>query len=117
MRCGHILGTTFSVEGVALVPEKVPVIFVSNHQSLMICFILMIWYLRKAHPKFVSKKELGKGIPSVSFNLKRGGSVLIDRKDSKTGITYYQRIGRIHPEIQQISCYFPGRNRVQNGCT
>jgi len=30
-------------------------------------------------PKFISKIELGKGIPSVSYNLRHGGAALIDR--------------------------------------
>jgi 1-acyl-sn-glycerol-3-phosphate acyltransferase len=48
--------------------------------------------LRDFHCKFVSKKELGKGIPSVSYNLRHGGSALIDRKDPKQAI----------PEIKKI---------------
>ena len=58
---------------------------VANHQS-MNDIPPIIWYLRKHHPKFVSKMELGKGIPSVSYNLVHGGSVLIDRKNSKQAI-------------------------------
>jgi len=55
-------------------PKNVPLIIVSNHQSMhdvspMSCF------LRKYHPKFISKIELGKGIPSISYNLTHGGSV------------------------------------------
>ena len=48
--------------------------------------------MRKWHPKFISKKELGKGIPSVSYNLKYGGSALIDRKDPKQAL----------PEIKKV---------------
>ena len=32
-------------------------------------------------PKFVSKRELARCIPSVSYNLRRGGNCLIDRDD------------------------------------
>ena len=32
--------------------------------------------------KFVSKKELGRGIPSISYNLRNGGSILIDRESN-----------------------------------
>ncbi|MDN3705672.1 lysophospholipid acyltransferase family protein [Myroides ceti] len=114
LRCGHILGTTFSVEGVALVPEKVPVIFVSNHQSLY-DIVLMIWYLRKAHPKFVSKKELGKGIPSVSFNLKRGGSVLIDRKDSKQALPTIKGLAEYIQKYNRSAVIFPEGTRSKTG--
>ena len=69
-----------------------PLIIVSNHQS-MNDIPPIIWYMRKYHPKFVSKIELGKGIPSVSYNLRHGGSALIDRKDSKQALVAIARFG------------------------
>ena len=95
-----ILGTTFSFENAESVPKGVPVIFVANHQSLY-DIIAMIWFLRRSHPKFVSKKELAKGIPSVSYNLRHGGSVVIDRKDPKQAI----------PEIKKLSVYIETNKR------
>jgi 1-acyl-sn-glycerol-3-phosphate acyltransferase len=56
-----------------------PLIIVANHQSTY-DIPPIIWYLKKFHPKFISKKHLGKGIPGVSYNLRNGGSVLIDRR-------------------------------------
>jgi len=76
----HVTGTTFKFEMPFEIPLKKPVIIVSNHQSMW-DIPPLIWFLRKIHPKFVSKIELGKGIPTVSYNLRRGGSVLIDRKN------------------------------------
>ena len=58
---------------------KNPIIFICNHQSTFEIPIL-IWFLRKFEPRFVGKKELGYNIPSISYYLKNGGSVLIDRK-------------------------------------
>lgn len=89
---------TFSfskVENIDLIPEGKPLIFVSNHQSL---FDIMgfVWFFRKFHPKFVSKIELGKGIPSISFNLNHGGSVLIDRKNPKQALPAIKKTGRIY---------------------
>ena len=71
LRISHLLGTTYKVENRGAIPEGVPIIFVANHQSLY-DIIAMIWFLRRFHPKFVSKKELGKNIPSVSYNLRHG---------------------------------------------
>jgi 1-acyl-sn-glycerol-3-phosphate acyltransferase len=85
VKCTNILGTWFQFRNTNLIPKNVPIIFVSNHQSLY-DIIGIIWYLRRFHAKFVSKKELGSGIPSVSYNLRHGGSVLIDRKDPKQAI-------------------------------
>ena len=60
LRIGHLLGTTYKVENRELIPKGVPIIFVANHLSLY-DIVGIIWFMRKAHPKFVSKKELGKG--------------------------------------------------------
>jgi len=82
MLCTGILGTTYRVSKEEELPTDKPIVFVSNHQS-MFDIPMIIWFFKQNHPKFVSKKELGQGIPSVSYNLKHGGSVLIDRKDAK----------------------------------
>jgi len=80
-----IIGVTVRIINQYKIPEETSIIFVSNHQS--ISDIPPIgWFFRKYHPKFVSKIELGKGIPSVSYNLKKGGSALIDRDNSKQSI-------------------------------
>ena len=85
MRCTNILGTTYSFSNSYEIEENVPLIIVANHQS-MYDIPPILWYFRKHHPKFISKKELGKGIPSVSYNLRHGGSVLIDRRNPMQSI-------------------------------
>lgn len=99
VRTTQILGTTYNIKGFENVPNNVPLIIVSNHQSLY-DIPPFIWFLRKCHPKFISKKELGKGIPSVSFNLRHGGSALIDRKDPKQAL----------PEIKRVAEYINANN-------
>ena len=81
-----ILGIRVQVENKHNLPENTTLIFVANHQSTF-DIPPIIWYFRKHYPKFVSKKELGKGIPSISFNLKHGGAALIDRKDPKQALS------------------------------
>ncbi len=52
---------------------------VANHQSLI--DIPIIFYFFKGHPiRFVSKKELGRGVPLVSQILRYQGHCLVDRK-------------------------------------
>ena len=75
----NLLGTRFVFEMPFALEKNQSYIVVANHQSTY-DIPPLIWYLRKIHPKFVGKKELGNRIPSISFNLKKGGSVLIDRK-------------------------------------
>ena len=109
-----ILGTTFSFENADSVPKDVPVIFVANHQSLY-DIIAMIWFLRRSHPKFVSKKELAKGIPSVSYNLRHGGSVVIDRKDPKQAIPAIKKIADYIEKHNRSAVIFPEGTRSRNG--
>lgn len=114
LRIGHLLGTTFKFENRERIPRNVPVIFVANHQSLY-DIIGIIWFLRKFHPKFVSKKELGRGIPSISFNLKHGGSVLIDRKDPKQAIPVIRQLSEYIEKYRRSAVIFPEGTRSRNG--
>ena len=95
-------------------PEKGPLIIVANHQS-MYDIPPMIWHLRKYHPKFVSKKELGKGIPSVSFNLRHGGSVLIDRKDRRQAMRAIADMGSYIEKTGHTAVIFPEGTRSRDG--
>lgn len=114
LRIGHLLGNTYEVTGRELIPQNVPIIFVSNHQSLY-DIAGIIWFMRKNHPKFVSKKELGKGIPSISYNLRHGGSVLIDRKDPKQAIPTIKKLGDYIEKYNRSAVIFPEGTRSRTG--
>lgn len=114
MRCTHVLGTTYSFKNTQDIPSDRPAIIVSNHQS-MHDIPPIIWYMRKSHPKFVSKIELGKGIPSVSYNLRHGGSVLIDRKDSKQALAQISKLGKYIAEYNRSAVIFPEGTRSRDG--
>ncbi|MBF6607831.1 MAG: 1-acyl-sn-glycerol-3-phosphate acyltransferase [Flavobacterium sp.] len=112
--CTRLLGTRYSFENKELIPKNAPLILVANHQS-MYDIIAIIWYLRRFHPKFVSKKELGKGIPSVSFNLRHGGSILIDRKDPKQAIPKIQSLSQYIERYNRSAVIFPEGTRSKDG--
>lgn len=114
MRCTNLLGTQYNFENTHNIPTNRPLIVVSNHQS-MYDIPPIIWYMRKYHPKFVSKIELGKGIPSVSFNLRHGGSALIDRKDPKQSIAELQKLGKYIEKHNWSAVIFPEGTRSRNG--
>ena len=113
-KCTNILGTRYSFENRDTIPKDVPIIFVSNHQSLY-DVVGIIWYLRRFHAKFVSKKELGKGIPSVSYNLRHGGSILIDRKDPKQAIPLIKGLSEYIEQHNRAAVIFPEGTRSKNG--
>ncbi|NHF60464.1 1-acyl-sn-glycerol-3-phosphate acyltransferase [Flavobacteriaceae bacterium TP-CH-4] len=114
LRCTHILGTTYSFNNPHDIPADRPSIMVLNHQS-MHDIPPVIWHMRKHHPKFVSKKELGKGIPSVSYNLRHGGSVLIDRKDSKQALGEISKLGKYIEKHRRGAVIFPEGTRSRDG--
>jgi 1-acyl-sn-glycerol-3-phosphate acyltransferase len=114
LRIGHLLGNTYEVSGRDLIPSGVPIIFVANHQSLY-DIAGIIWFMRNFHPKFVSKKELGRGIPSISYNLTHGGSVLIDRKDPKQAIPTITKLGHYIEENVRSAVIFPEGTRTKTG--
>lgn len=95
-------------------PTDRAIIFVANHQS-MYDIPSLIWFLRKHHPKFISKIELTKGIPSISFNLKYGGGANIDRKDSKQSIGEIIKLGRRMNEKNWSTVIFAEGTRAKDG--
>lgn len=114
LKCTNLVGTTYKFENRELIPGGKPLIFVANHQS-MYDIVAMIWYLRRFHCKFVSKKELGKGIPSVSYNLRHGGGALIDRKDPKQAIPEIKRLSEYIEKNKRSAVIFPEGTRSKTG--
>lgn len=114
LRCTHVLGTTYSFKNTHCIATDRPTILVLNHQS-MHDIPPIVWFMRKHHPKFVSKMELGKGIPSVSYNLRHGGSVLINRKDSKQSLTQIAKLGAYIEKHKRAAVIFPEGTRSKTG--
>lgn len=116
LRTLHVLGSriTFENQYADAFQEGKPHIIVSNHQS-MYDIPPIIWFLRKLHPKFVSKKELGKGIPAISYNLRHGGSILIDRKDSRQALTEIKKFSEYLNQTKRSAVIFPEGTRSKTG--
>jgi 1-acyl-sn-glycerol-3-phosphate acyltransferase len=114
MRTTNLLGTTYRFTNNHNIPLNRPLIIVTNHQS-MYDIPPIIWYMRNHHPKFVSKKELGSGIPSVSYNLRHGGAALIDRNDGKSAIMEIGRLGSYVEEHNRAAVIFPEGTRSRDG--
>ncbi len=113
-RSTNLLGTRYTFNNRFDIPVTQPIIIVANHQSLY-DIPPIIWYMRKHHPKFISKKELGKGIPSVSYNLRHGGSALIDRKDPKQALPALKEFAVYVKENNRSAVIFPEGTRSRNG--
>lgn len=114
MGCLYVVGNRCTYENTQHLPEGKPLIIVSNHQS-MFDIIAISWFMRKHHPKFISKVELGKGWPSVSFNLRNGGSVLIDRKNPRQSIPALSKFSKYIAQHKRSAVIFPEGTRSKTG--
>jgi 1-acyl-sn-glycerol-3-phosphate acyltransferase len=110
----YLLGNTVKFTNKQNLPVGRPIIFVANHQSLY-DIPAMIWFLRKYHAKFISKIELTKGIPSISYNLQHGGAANIDRKDPRQSITEIAKLGTNMKEKKWSAMIFPEGTRSKDG--
>lgn len=114
MRCANVLGTRFTFNNSYNIDTNQPLIIVANHQSLHDIYPLT-WFMRKYHPKFISKIELGKGIPSVSYNLRHGGAALIDRKNPRQSLPALINFGDYIETNKRAAVIFPEGTRSING--
>lgn len=107
-------GTRLLVERSPAVRAHASYIVVSNHQSMFDIPILGS-LLFSNFPKYISKRELGRRIPSVSYNLRRGGHVLIDRADGRGAVTAIRELGeRVRAGIASAAI-FPEGTRARHG--
>jgi len=114
MRCLCFLGTSVKFKNSYKIPKNKPIIIVSNHQSTQDIAPLM-WWFRANHPKYVAKKELERGIPSLSFNLRHGGSVLINRDNPKQAIMALKNFGIYIAKNNYAAIIFPEGTRGKDG--
>ena len=108
--CMGLIGTRIRFNNPHKLNKSQPHIIVCNHQSLYEIPPL-IWYLRRLHPKSISKIELGRGIPSVSFNLRHGGSLLIDRDKAKDALVAIEDYANKLSSYKHSTIIFPEGTR------
>ncbi|MEO5729136.1 MAG: lysophospholipid acyltransferase family protein, partial [Byssovorax sp.] len=102
------------VEGKEHLQPGRPYIIVANHQSLL-DISMASDFLELLEPRYVSKRELAQGIPGVSFNLSRGGSACIDRKNPEQAITAIEDLGRRAQREGFSVVIFPEGTRSKTG--
>lgn len=114
MRCLMILGTHLYFSGFRSLPADKPVLVISNHQSMW-DIPPVIWKIRKNHPKYIAKASLARFIPSISYNLKYGGSVPIDRNDTEGSIKKIEGLAQFVKQHNFAICIYPEGTRSRNG--
>ena len=109
-----MVGTRIELRCEHELPADKPLIVVANHQS-MYDIPMLGWIFRDHHPKYVAKIELAKGMPSISYNLRHGGSALIDRSDARAAMRGIRRFGKQVEEHRYAACIFPEGTRARDG--
>jgi 1-acyl-sn-glycerol-3-phosphate acyltransferase len=110
----YLTGSSISFSQKAQLPTDKTIIFISNHQS-MFDIPGIIWFLRKNTPLFISKVELSKGIPSISYNLRVGKAALIKRNDPKQAIGEIIRFAKYIFDNNYSGVIFPEGTRSRTG--
>lgn len=110
----HLCGTRLAVERSLRVRPHMPYLIIANHQSM---FDIPIFgaLLFSNFPKYVSKKELAKWIPSISYNLRRGGNALIDRGDPGQAVEAIQMLANEVRRRGVSAVIFPEGTRARHG--
>ena len=110
----RIAGLRLSVERPPSVAPHTSYLIITNHQSMFDIALLGHLFFTN-FPKFVSKRELARFIPSVSYNLRRGGNALVDRADAPQAMASITALGRRVEEHRVSAVIFPEGTRARDG--
>ncbi len=107
-------GVRFDVQGLDRFESTGGYIFVSNHQS-MYDVPIFGGILVKNFPKYVAKRSLAKGIPSISLNLSRGANAVIDRDDKDQAVAAISEMAANCQSRDVSAVIFPEGTRSRDG--
>jgi 1-acyl-sn-glycerol-3-phosphate acyltransferase len=110
----RLCGTRVEVERSPAVAARTPYIIIANHQSMFDIPILGA-LLFSNFPKYVSKRELARWIPSISYNLRRGGNAVIDRGDRVQAEQAIRDLGARAQERRVSAVIYPEGTRARTG--
>ena len=110
----RLCGTRLEVERSEAVEGWKPYLVIANHQSM---FDVPIFgaLLFSNFPKYVSKRELARWIPSISYNLRRGGNALIDRGDTGQALSAIRQLADEVKARGVSAVIFPEGTRARKG--
>lgn len=114
VRVFALCGTRVALERSPAVRAWTTYIIVSNHQSMFDIALLGAEFFSN-FPKYVSKRSLGRWIPSISYNLREGGHILIDRGDAASAVAAIRELGVRAKDGGGSPMIFPEGTRARRG--
>jgi 1-acyl-sn-glycerol-3-phosphate acyltransferase len=110
----RICGARLEVDRSGAVEPWTPYLVISNHQSM---FDVPIFgaLLFSNFPKYVAKRELARWIPSISYNLRRGGNAIIDRRDRDQAVAAIRTLAAEVERRKVSAVIFPEGTRARHG--
>ncbi len=117
----RVLAALFRICGTRITVERHPDIkphtgyaIISNHQSVLdVALIGSLLYSN--FPKYVAKSELGRWIPGITLNLRRGGNALIDRADRVQSVRSITQMAKTAQDRNVSVVIFPEGTRSPDG--
>jgi 1-acyl-sn-glycerol-3-phosphate acyltransferase len=109
-----LTGATLDVTGLEHVDRDRRYVIVANHQGFSDVIVLSN-VLRDLQPRYVAKRELARGWPSVSYVLEASGSAIIDRRDPAGAIAEIERLGHQAKREGWSVVIFPEGTRAKDG--
>jgi len=110
----QISGMRLIVERSSQVKPNSGYLIVANHQSMFDIPILGA-ALFTNYPKYVSKRELARWLPGISYNLRRGGNAIIERSDREQAIEAIKEMGRTAQARGVSAVIYPEGTRSRSG--
>lgn len=110
----RLCGARIEVERDAGIKPWTPYLIVANHQSM---FDIPIFggLLFTNFPKYISKESLARWIPSISYNLRRGGNAIINRADRGQALGAIRTLGEQVRERGVSAVIYPEGTRARRG--
>jgi 1-acyl-sn-glycerol-3-phosphate acyltransferase len=109
-----IAGVKFNISSEEQYDHNRPLLVISNHQS-MYDVSLLTEVFNSHQPRFISKKELGKWVPAVSFIARNNKTALIDRKNRTQALAEIERVARLTFAEKAALIIFPEGTRARDG--
>lgn len=109
-----LTGAELRVEGREHVDPRERYVIVANHQGFSDVIVLSTT-LFDLKARYVAKRELAQGWPSVSYLLRESGSAVIDRRRPQASIAEIERLGHQAKREGWSVVIFPEGTRARDG--